>query len=297
MTQCTRPPVNFDALPGVGVRIGDEGVSDTYLPGAGRAGGRTRLRRWPPMTREVMGSAPSRTGGGGASVDFDLGELRRAPVTPEQMPREPLTVRLAAWRTHRTNWWRALALGSSSRPVAAFAGWHVGGDRARGEVEAWISANPPLVGWIVDNGPDLASRPGDPREDVELHLLNVGRDPVIVRSMSATSDGAPVEVSLNSYAPTRIPTGGTTIASLVLRTSCTTEYSEAALGGPADPVRPAGRSALVRPDRRRRTDPRPVHVRGARTGSVPTRPETSRTPASTGSRSTRPPAPAAPPSR
>jgi hypothetical protein len=46
VTQCSRTPVNFDALPGVGVRIGTESVSDTYLPAlvaqaAGRAcGGR-----------------------------------------------------------------------------------------------------------------------------------------------------------------------------------------------------------------------------------------------------------------
>ncbi len=121
------------------------------------------------------------------------------------MPREPLTVRLAAWRTHRTQWWRAIVVGLAIALVAAFAGWHVGGDRARAEAEAWISANPPLVGWIVDNGPDLASSARDPREDVELHLLNVGRDPVIVRSMSATSDGAPVNVDLSSYSPTRDP--------------------------------------------------------------------------------------------
>jgi hypothetical protein len=46
VTQCSRTPVNFDALPGIGVRIGTESVSDTYLPAlvaqaAGRAcGGR-----------------------------------------------------------------------------------------------------------------------------------------------------------------------------------------------------------------------------------------------------------------
>jgi hypothetical protein len=176
-----------------------------------------------------MGAAPAREAGSGPTVDFDLGELRRAAVRPEEMPREPLTIRFASWRSRRTPWWRAVVLALVIAVVATFAGWQVGGDRARSQVEAWTSAHPPLVGWIVDNGLDLTSRQRDPREDVELHLLNVGRDPVIVRSISATSDGAPVNVDLNSYTPAQIATGGTTIVSLVLRTGCSSEYSEAAL--------------------------------------------------------------------
>lgn len=176
-----------------------------------------------------MGSAPPRAGASGPSADFDLGELRRAATQPPPMPREPLSVRLASWRAHRTRWWRAALVALVVAVVAGFAGWHVGGDRARSETERWISANPGLVGWIVDNGPDLASSPRDPREDVELHLLNVGRDPVIIQSMSATSDGAPVDVNTSSYQPVQVPTGGTTIAAAVLRTACTTEYSEASL--------------------------------------------------------------------
>jgi hypothetical protein len=181
------------------------------------------------VTREVMGAAPTRDAGSGPTVDFDLGELHRAPVRPEEMPREPFTIRLASWRSRRTPWWRAVVFALVIAVVATFAGWQVGGDRARSQVEAWISAHPPLVGWIVDNGADLASKQGNAREDVELHLLNVGRDPVIIRSVSATSDGAPVNVDLNSYTPAQIPTGGTTIASLVLRTGCSSEYSEASL--------------------------------------------------------------------
>src|SRR4051794_10519965 len=176
-----------------------------------------------------MGAAPAREAGSGPTVDFDLGELRRAAVRPEEMPREPLTIRFASWRSRRTPWWRALVLAIVIAVVATFAGWQVGGDRARNQVEAWVSAHPPLVGWIVDNGVDLASERGDAREDVELHLLNVGRDPVIVRSISASSDGAPVNVNVSSYTPVRIPTGGTTIVAVVLRTSCSSEYSEAAL--------------------------------------------------------------------
>jgi hypothetical protein len=145
------------------------------------------------------------------------------------MPREPLTVRLAAWRTRRTHWWRALVVAVGVAALAGFAGWHVGGDRAQSQADAWTATNPPLVGWIVDNGASITSSRDDPREDVELHLLNVGPDPVIIRSISASSDGAPVDVSLNSYTPARVTTGGTTIAALVLRTSCSTEYAEASL--------------------------------------------------------------------
>jgi hypothetical protein len=181
------------------------------------------------VTREVMGAAPTRETSSGPTVDFDLGELHRAPVRPEYMPREPLTIRLASWRSRRTPWRQAVVFALVIAVVATFAGWQLGGDRARSQVDAWISAHPPLVGWIVDNGPDPASRQGDAREFVEVHLLNVGRDPVIVRSVSATSDGAPVDVDLPSYTPSRIPTGGTTIAPLVLHTGCTSEYSEASL--------------------------------------------------------------------
>jgi hypothetical protein len=181
------------------------------------------------VTREVMDAAPTREASSGPTVDFDLGELQQAPIRPEEMPREPFTIRLASWRSRRTPWWRAVVFALVIAVVGTFAGWQVGADRARSQVEAWISAHPPLVGWIVDNGADLASKEGDAREDVELHLLNVGRDPVIVRSISATTDGAPVNVDLNSYTPAQIPTGGTTIASLVLRTGCSSEYSEAAL--------------------------------------------------------------------
>lgn len=181
------------------------------------------------MTREVRGAEPTRSASAGPSVDFDLGELRRAPVRPEVMPREPLTVRLAAWRTRRTHWWRAVVVALVVAALAGFAGWHVGGDQVQSRADAWTAANPPLVGWIVDNGASIASSRDDPREDVELHLLNVGRDPVIIRSMSVSSDGAPVDVSLNSYSPNRIATGGTTIAALVLRTSCSTEYAQAQL--------------------------------------------------------------------
>jgi hypothetical protein len=47
VVRCSRTPVNFDALPGVSVKIGSEAVSDTYLPAlvaqaAGRACGAVR---------------------------------------------------------------------------------------------------------------------------------------------------------------------------------------------------------------------------------------------------------------
>jgi hypothetical protein len=182
------------------------------------------------VTREVMGAEPTQSTTAGPDIDFDLGELRHVPTRPEAMPREPLTVRLAAWRTRRTHWWRAVVMMLAIALVAGFAGWHVGGDRSQAQSEAWTSANPALVGWVVDNGPAITSARDDPREDIELHLFNVGRDPVLIRSISATSDGAPVQVDFNSYTPSRVPTGGTTIAALVLRTSCSTEYAQASLG-------------------------------------------------------------------
>jgi hypothetical protein len=184
------------------------------------------------MTREVMGPAPAAPAAGAdLTADFDLGELERADAPRGPRDREALADRWRRWRSR--SWpvwsWSALAVVVLLASVAGFAGWHVGGQRSRDQAEARISANPPVIAWLVDNGVDPSSGPDDAREAVELHVLNVGPDPVQLRAVSAQSEGGHFVVHRPRVAASLLPNGDASVTTMVLAASCDGDYTKASV--------------------------------------------------------------------
>jgi hypothetical protein len=164
-------------------------------------------------------------------VDLDLGELERAAPKPRAPESEPFAHRLRSWRARswRVRSWRSLAVAVTLAAVAGFAGWHVGVQHSRNASEARISAHPPVIAWLVDTGLDPASSPDDPREDVELHVLNVGPDRVQVDSVTPSTSGAGFSARLSSRVPARLATGQAAVTSMVLAADCGANHAKAVL--------------------------------------------------------------------
>lgn len=180
------------------------------------------------MTREVVGLEPAPVAQPVPAVDFDLGELTHVQA------REPIDVpgrRATANRLGRSpiRPWVALAVATGFGLVAAFAGWHVGADRRQSALDAVAVAHPGLFAWVVDGGPSLASAPDDPRVSVNLHLTNLGAEPVQIRSVSITTDQANATVALDGYQAVPIAPDDNTIAALIARPTCTSSYEGAFL--------------------------------------------------------------------
>jgi hypothetical protein len=183
------------------------------------------------MTREVMGTAPAAASMTERGVDFDLGELERAAAPPRAPEGEPFAHRLRRWpaRSWRVRSWRGLAVGVTLAAVAGFAGWHVGVQHSRNASEARISAHPPVIAWLVDSGLDPASSSDDPREDVELHVLNVGPDRVQVRSISGGTARGTFSVRPAKEVANKLSSGEAAVTAIVLTASCDGDYSGSAL--------------------------------------------------------------------
>ena len=67
----------------------------------------------------------------------------------------PLRERLARARTtYRHVGWAIVAVAL----VAAAVGWQVGGTRARTAAQDRLESSPPVLAWLIDDGPKAAAR-------------------------------------------------------------------------------------------------------------------------------------------
>jgi hypothetical protein len=180
------------------------------------------------MTREVVGLDPAPGPLAMPTVEFDLGELTRLTTDEPVTPQSPRSV---------SNWlrggpirpWAALVAAVVIGGLTAFAGWHVGADRRQSALEDAALAHPAIFAWVVDGGPTLASAPDDPRVTVNLHVSNLSPDPVQIRSVAITTDRSNATVALDGYQAAPIAPDDNTIAQLVARPTCSSDYQGAFL--------------------------------------------------------------------
>jgi hypothetical protein len=176
------------------------------------------------VTREVVGLEPAPGPLTPPAVEFDLGELPRQVSGAPARPPVPVRIRLRRW-----NPWTVLALAVVVGLLAAFAGWHFGGDRRQAALDQAAVAHPAVFAWVVDGGPTLASAPDDPRVAVNLHVANLSPDSVQIQSVSINTDEDNASVRLDGYSPVPIAPDDNTIAPLVARPTCSSRYEGAFL--------------------------------------------------------------------
>jgi hypothetical protein len=178
------------------------------------------------VTREVAGTEPAPGPAAPPPVEFDLGELSRLPAQSPAGPPDPITVRLRRW--HSTAW-SAAAVALVAALLAGLIGWHLGADRRQKALDAAQGAHPAVLGWVVDGGPNAASGPDDARANVELHVANLSPSPVRIESISIDTDHGNASVRLDGYSRDQIAPDDSTVARVVARAACTSDYQGAFL--------------------------------------------------------------------
>jgi hypothetical protein len=178
------------------------------------------------MTREVTGTEPAPGPPTPPPVEFDLGELSRSPHPEPLPPDEPITVRLRHWPA---NAWSAAAVALVAALVAGVVGWHLGADRRQQALDDAALAHPAILGWVVDGGPNAASGPDDARANVELHVANLGSDPIRIESVAIATDHHNATVRLDGYARDQVAPDDNTVAQVVVRAACTSDYESSFL--------------------------------------------------------------------
>jgi hypothetical protein len=161
-----------------------------------------------------------------APVDFDLGELTQGPE-PEP-PRPPLPMRERLGRLGLLSWraaWVAVALAL----VAASIGWQIGGTQARTAAAERLASKPPVLAWIIDDGPNGSSSPSDPHTILELHVANLGSRAVRVNSVVPQTDRGSARATILGPQPVTIEAGQTTSTDIEIHPDCGGTYAQAAL--------------------------------------------------------------------
>jgi hypothetical protein len=160
-----------------------------------------------------------------SSVDFDLGELSHEAGS-EPPPREPLRERLArARRTYRHVAWAIVAVAL----VGAAVGWQVGGTRARTAAQERLESSPPVMVWLIDEGPNGSSSPANPHTVMELHFANLGSRPARLNSVVPQTDRGRASATILSSHPVTIGAGKTTSADILVHPDCGGTYARASL--------------------------------------------------------------------
>jgi hypothetical protein len=131
-------------------------------------------------------------------------------------------------RWHTTAW-SATAVALVAALLAGLAGWQIGADRRQRSLEDAQVAHPAVFGWVVDGGPNLASGPDDARANVELHVANLSPDPIRIESVSLTTDQHNATLRLDGYSRDQIAPQDNTIAPMIIRAACTSDYQGAFL--------------------------------------------------------------------
>jgi hypothetical protein len=166
------------------------------------------------------------------AVDLDLGELIVVPRTgvrarevadPDEVPRRPGWPQTWDGGPRRT----AIALVAAVL-VAGLVGWQIGAHRAATRLAA-VPAHPSVLAWLVDNGPNLASTAQDPSKDLELHVVNLGVDPVQIVSVDAHARQNPVTLNVTTLPHRELTTGGAAVVAMVVHAACRDVHRSASL--------------------------------------------------------------------
>lgn len=159
------------------------------------------------------------------AVDLDLGELLHGTApTPHPGPVTSVNrLRLKASGPRRT-----LVAVAVVGLLSAAVGWQVGAHRADSRSSS-AAAHPAVLSWLEDDGPNLRSTSQDPSEDLELHVTNLGADPVRVLSVAAHTPRNPVDLHLTVVPQAQVATGRTTEVVMVAHAACRSTYPSASL--------------------------------------------------------------------
>jgi hypothetical protein len=159
-------------------------------------------------------------------VDLDLGELSHGPEADPPAPPLPLAERLSRLSaTSRRVGWALAAIAL----VAAAVGWQVGGDRARNAAAARLQAKPPVMAWIIDDGPNNSSSPSDPHTILELHVANLGTRPIRLNTLVPNTDRGFATATFLAAAPVIVDPGRTTSTNIAVHPDCASAYVKASL--------------------------------------------------------------------
>ncbi len=166
------------------------------------------------------------------AVDLDLGELVVVPgsglrgyrsAIDADAPTDPW--RSAPWRGGPRRMAAAVVV---LVVIAGLVGWQVGAHRAANRLAA-VPEHPPVLAWLVDNGPNLASTSKDPSKDLELHVVNLGADPVQIVSVLAQARQNPVTLSVTSLPHHELVTGGSAVVAMVVHAACRDVHQTASM--------------------------------------------------------------------
>ncbi len=159
-------------------------------------------------------------------ADFDLGELSQEPEAEPAAPPLPLAERLGRLsETSRRVGWALAAIAL----VAAAVGWQVGGDRARGAAAARLAATPPVMAWVIDDGPNASSSPADPHTILELHVANLGPNPIRLNTLVPRTDRGFATATFLASDPVLVGPGRTTSTDVAVHPDCASAYAKASL--------------------------------------------------------------------
>jgi hypothetical protein len=180
---------------------------------------------------EPGGRSPS-TSFADLAVDLDLGELVVLPrprlrAHGERAGGPPID--RDRWRLPWAGGPRRTAIAAVTLVViAGLVGWQVGAHRAANR-RAAVPAHPAVLAWLVDNGPNLASTAQDPSKDLELHVVNLGVDPVQILSVEARARQNPVTLNVTALPHRELSTGGAAVVAMVVHAACRDVHRSASL--------------------------------------------------------------------
>jgi hypothetical protein len=178
------------------------------------------------------------------AVDLDLGELVVVPtgLRPRDVPDEPRPADRRRWPVPWEGGPRRTAIAILVVVViAGLVGWQVGAHRTANRLAA-VPTHPSVLAWLVDNGPNLASTAQDPSKDLELHVVNLGADPVQITSVQAHARQNPVTLNLTSLPHHELITGGTAVVAMVVHAACRDVHRSASLTVNLNVTGPDGRT-------------------------------------------------------
>jgi hypothetical protein len=112
--------------------------------------------------------------------------------------------------------------------VAALVGWQVGAHVATARTDE-TAGTPAVLAWLVDNGPNVGSTTKDPAKDLELHVANLGAEPIRIVSVTPHTRQNPVTLEMAALSREPVTTGQSTVVAMIAHAACRAAYTGSSL--------------------------------------------------------------------
>ena len=159
-------------------------------------------------------------------VEFDLGELTHHADLEPRPTRVPMREQLGRLRLSAAGLAAAVV---AVAVVAAAIGWQVGGTTARTAAAERLESTPPVLAWVIDDGPNSSSSATNPHTVLELHFANLGSRAARINSVVPQTDRGSASAIILSPRPVTIGAGKTISADLLVHPDCGGTYAKASL--------------------------------------------------------------------